>query len=737
MGLESGDLFPEKPRAREGGGTGVPVAVYSYEDAGGDLLYQAVRFSGKKFRQRRPDGKGEYAWNMKDVRRVPYRLPELIKARETNETIYLAEGEKDVDNLRKLGLAATCNVGGASKWLQSYNTFFEGACVVILPDNDTAGEKHAAEVASALHPVASNVKMLELPGLEEKGDVSDWIAAGGTREELAHLADSAEVYTPGKIEWSPPMRLAKHDLPPFPDEVLPEPLRAYVGAVARTTQTPVDMAAMLSLSLLGAIFARKFVANVKPDWSEPLNLYTVTALAPGNRKSAVVARLTAPIDSFEKSENERLQPTIDELDCRRKILEQSIESAQKLASKAKQPIEREASIANAVDLRQELAALETVSAVRILADDHTPEALTSLMAKNGERIAVLSSEGGVFDTMAGRYTKNGPTLEVYLKAHAGDAIRVDRKGRAPEFIEKPALTMGLTVQPEVIQRLGAREGFRGLGLLARFLYCMPHSTVGYRDPDPDDIPAQVKQECKDWIGSLLQKTSSLEEAREPILVSLDNDALRQLNEFSMWLEPRLGPGGELDTIADWASKLSGAVVRIAALTHLASLTDFTRAIPPVSGAGMRDSISTGRYLIKHALAAFSQMELDPKTIASDHVLNSIRRHGLNEFSAKELFEKVKGRCSSNNMEKLQPLLQCLAEHNYIRRVERERRPGPGQPPSPRWEVNPHIHSHNSHKGGKTRGNGNSADSADSADSFGATQKPVPGVTVVSPTKVIL
>ncbi len=172
------------------------IATYDYTDERGQLLFQVVRFAPKDFRQRRPDGAGGWVWNLDGVRRVPYRLQELLAAVARGETVYVVEGEKDADRLVALGLAATTNPGGAGKWRAEYAEHFQGARVVILPDNDRPGREHVEEVARSIHGVAAEVKVVSLPGLPAKGDVSDWLAAGHTAEELRSLADEARRWTP-------------------------------------------------------------------------------------------------------------------------------------------------------------------------------------------------------------------------------------------------------------------------------------------------------------------------------------------------------------------------------------------------------------------------------------------------------------------------------------------------------------------------------------------------------------
>lgn len=178
--------------SRSSGGS-VILTAYDYRDENGELLYQVCRMNPKGFFQRRPDGKGGWIKNLQGVRRVLYRLPELLSADE-RETVYICEGEKDCDALRKLGLIATTNSGGAEKWNDEYSEALRGRGVVILPDNDEAGQKHAAQVAKSLNGIAASIKVVKLPELSEHGDVSDWLAAGGTVEKLQEIAASQEPF---------------------------------------------------------------------------------------------------------------------------------------------------------------------------------------------------------------------------------------------------------------------------------------------------------------------------------------------------------------------------------------------------------------------------------------------------------------------------------------------------------------------------------------------------------------
>ncbi len=165
------------------------LAEFDYLDESGELLYQVCKKTDKKFLQRRPGTDGKWVWNLRDVRRVLYRLPELLKA-DKSETVFIAEGEKDVESLRSVGLTATTNSGGAGqsgKWLEEFNDYLKNRPVIILPDNDDVGRAHALKIANSLKGTAKSVKIVNLPDLPEKGDVSDWLEAGGTVEKLNEL----------------------------------------------------------------------------------------------------------------------------------------------------------------------------------------------------------------------------------------------------------------------------------------------------------------------------------------------------------------------------------------------------------------------------------------------------------------------------------------------------------------------------------------------------------------------
>lgn len=222
LGLEKKDLFPEN-----GNGNGQKpdsriIATYDYRSADGTPSYQVVRYEPKDFRQRRADG----TWSIKGLKRIPYNLPELLKA----EYIFVVEGEKDVESLRKIGLTATCIAGGAqAHWTADIAQYFsETQHVTIIPDNDKPGEDYAAHAAQALHGRVASIRILRLQGLPEHGDVSDWLIDRdpvAAAEELCKLSEAAE-------EWRPEEQEKKNIENPVAGRV-----REYVDSIEGTFST--------------------------------------------------------------------------------------------------------------------------------------------------------------------------------------------------------------------------------------------------------------------------------------------------------------------------------------------------------------------------------------------------------------------------------------------------------------------------------------------------------------------
>ena len=439
-------------------------------------------------------------WSKGPGRPVPYGLWRLGEAPGLGYLV-LVEGESDCWTLWFHQIPAL-GIPGAQmtpKLEASHLAGLDRLYVVREPDN--GGHSFTAGVAQRLDEFEwqGTGFVVDLPdGVKDPNDLHkrDPSRFKEVFREALTRAQPLRLDTLNGQPWEPPIPLHELSLPSFPTQVLPSWLSLFVKAEAVATQTPEDLAAMVSLAVMAAACAKKFEVEVKPGWREPVNVFTVISLPPGNRKSAVFRDAVEPLEEFEQAEARRIASEIDEARTRQKILEKALRQAEESAASA-QSEQREQLTAQATELARQLAAMRVPVPPRLLSNDITPERLATLLHEQGGRMAARSAEGDVFDLMAGRYSSNAvPNFTVYLKGHSGDTIRVDRVGRPPEYVEGPALTLGLTVQPEVIRGLADKPGFRGRGLLGRFLYAMPASLLGCRQINPPTMPEAVRETYK-------------------------------------------------------------------------------------------------------------------------------------------------------------------------------------------------------------------------------------------------
>ena len=518
----------------------------------------------------------------------------------------------------------------------------------------------------------------------------DSIEAFGGDPEAANIR-AHELATFGALGWEGPQPLPSVSVPDFPMTSLPPVLRAYVEGLATETQTPTDMAAMVVLGIVATAGAKRADVEVRDGWREPINIFSITAMGPGNRKSGVFRDAARPLVEFEVDEARRLAGEVKRSESSRRVAEKALELAIGRAAKcdAKDKTECDRAVARLTD---ELEALPIVTSPRLWGDDTTEEKLSMMLSQNFGRIGILSAEGGLFAAIAGRYRSNGaPSMEVLLKGHAGDDIAVDRVTRPTVRIHNPALTICITVQPDVLRSCAATPEFRGRGLMARFLFAAPTSIVGRRITSPPPCPDEARRAYYAVIRRIIGIEPSQAEDGGPVphTLKLDPDALAELLTFVDWLEPQLGENGGLHSIADWGAKLAGAVVRIAGLLHVVE----SPVSKPISVETITRAITIGRYLIPHAQAAFQWMGEDEGNEDARALLAWIRKNPR-PFTKRDVFNGLRSRFQS--ADRADRPLALLVELHHIREIPQDDLGRPGRPPSPKYEINPATLSHNTH-----------------------------------------
>ncbi len=501
--------------------------------------------------------------------------------------------------------------------------------------------------------------------------------------------------------WEPPAPFFEFDLPSFPTQTLTAWLRAHVEGVATATQTPADMCALLDLAAVAASVARNVRVCIREGWVEPLNLYVLAAQPPGSKKSAVTVYARQPLEQYEHELIETARDEIAEAVNEYRVLEARWEKAIKDCAKL-DGVELDARKTEAKKLKQQLDGLKVPAEPQLIADDITSEELATKLAEQGGRMAIFSAEGGIFEVMGGRYSSGSANIDVYLKAHPGDLLRINRRNRA-EYIEAPALTLGLAVQPDVIQGLASKPGFRGRGLVGRFLYALPPSSVGKRKIRPAPLRDEAKHTYARNIGNLARIQPYGTDADQARMLRFSKDADDYLAAFEERLEPQLCEGGDLYALADWGAKLAGAVARIAGLLHLAENVQRVNSgnwPGDVAAETVKQAIAIGDYLIPHARAAYAEMGADPKIEDAKFIVRWLERDGRAVVSKRDIFEGTKGRFKE--VTSLEPALQTLQDHDYLRLTEVPQKTGRGRKPSQQFAVNPFLNpashnSHNSHK----------------------------------------
>jgi hypothetical protein len=518
---------------------------------------------------------------------------------------------------------------------------------------------------------------------EEKIRAADANAEDYEGEAGAKTGPAQESVDPA---WSNPISLETPILPEIPQGIMPEWADDHIEAVAAATETPRELSAMMTLGTVSAATQNKFAVEVHPGYVEPVNVWCLPTGPSGERKTAVLMATTEPVRDWELAEFKRLKPDIAAAASKRKSLEAQIDSLRRKAAHGSKhaSVNFDNEIRRIADL--EVALPEIPNAPRVWCQDITPEALGALMADHEETMACLSDEGGIFDILGGRYSNGIPNLDLFLQAHSGAPVRVDRRSRASVMLNHPTLTMVLSPQPSVLQGLAAKPGFRGRGLLARFLYALPVTRLGYREGKSTPVPSAIASEYSRHLRSLLEKKRPVDGL---CLIKLSSEAWREWHQFFLAVEHDLREGERFEHIRDWAGKLPGAAARIAGLIHCAKHALANPENQEIDVATMKSALELAAVLTHHALAAFDIMGADLIVKNARRVWAWIKREQKPSFTFRDCFRALQ-RTFSRAVD-LEPAIAALVERSYI--AQRPKEPGATGRPSRVFDVNPAITEH--------------------------------------------
>lgn len=440
------------PRTRHG----APLRhIWTYRSPTGEALAAVARYDepggGKQVIPFRPDGSGWKPGALPEPRPL-FELDTLTQARP-DRAVLIVEGEKSAAALRSLGLLATTSQGGSKAAGKSDWSPLKGReRAYVLPDNDVPGETYAMEAAALVEALERPpaVYLVDLPGLPDKGDVVDWLQArlprwdgyspipeaerGRLRLELEKTIKAHARPAPGPATGEPEAEalptLVPLDSPSLPRldlAHLPGWAGNFARALAEATETPPELAAGMVIAACATAAARRLRVMVKPGYFEPCNIWVLVALPSDNRKSAVQEAAAEPLLTWEREKSEAMDAQIRQTTSERKTLEARAKELRNKAAKADSTDKSKLFAKDAADIEADLPEIPISPA--LWTSDAIPEQLGVLLADQEECMAWLSSEGGLFDLLAGRYSNKIPNLDLMLKAHGGDAEKVNRGSR--------------------------------------------------------------------------------------------------------------------------------------------------------------------------------------------------------------------------------------------------------------------------------------------------------------------
>jgi putative DNA primase/helicase len=565
---------------------------------------------------------------------------------------------------------------------------YQQSKIIILSDIGN-GEQAAVEAARSVNA------LLFKPSLPEDStgsDVNDVHCEQGIEEArrqieaaillAAKTSQQTTVSAHHGETWPQPVLFGEVSTPEIPASILPDWLGMYTEAVAANTQTPPAMSVMMGLATIAACVQKRFQVARTPEHIEPLALWTVTALPPASRKTAVVNAFTGPIAVWEKDQFELGKGERSRVAVVRSVLEDRVKVLQTKAAKTDNASDRNSWIEEAARLQEEMP--ELLHAPRVFTADVTPERLQDLMMEQQERMGLFADEGGIFSVMAGLYSGGKANIDIFLKGHAGSAVRVDRQGRMA-YLDEPALTFGLCIQPDIIRSL-SETSFRGNGCLARFLFCLPTSNIGTRTASSIPIPQPVKTAYQDGIRALLNIPPLLNELgkEQARTLTLDTGAMQAWNAFFTFMESNMGEGKELEPIQDWAGKLAGAALRIAGLMAVVEQGEAARII---SEAIMTKALKLCELLIGHAKAAFDLIDGGDSQNDAKHVFRWILEKGALTFKRRDAQQEL---TRFREVERLEKAFAALAKRYIVSEPEKIKSASGKGMPSIVYHVNPAI-----------------------------------------------
>lgn len=416
------------------------ASTYDYLDESGNLIFQVVRYEPKRFSQRRPDGRGGWINNLDGVTRMLYRLPEVIEA----DQVFIVEGEKDVETLRGTGLVATCNPMGAGKWRSEYNEYLRGKSVIIIPDNDEPGKAHAQSVAGNLAGIAASIKVLELTGLRQGGDITDWFENGGNKPTLIRLVLKTDEWSHERvIDVTVDAENTAMPICAFPMHVFPTRFRQFVEDAATALHVEPQLVAFVALAIMSGAIGNSTAVSPRPGYTVNLFLWGIVIAESGSGKTPVMSTLMRHIERLQAQEHLAYDQQI---------------TGYRLAQN-----------------NDEAATPERPTLTHLFVSDCTVESLSTVYENNKRGIIIHTDEIARLILGLDQYHGRGNDRQHYVELFNGGSWKIDRKSGGRMITNTGAAIIG-GIQPNRMPDVFKENSFDD-GLLPRFLLYRADNSV--------------------------------------------------------------------------------------------------------------------------------------------------------------------------------------------------------------------------------------------------------------------
>ena len=713
LGMEQSQFFAPKEKLL----SKKIVARYRYEDKEGNHAFDVVRFEPKNFRPQRPDGK----WSLEGVERVPYRLPQMLEAIQVGKGIVLVEGEKDVEAATNIGLVATTFAGGAGKWREEYSKWFQEAKVICLPDNDSAGRKGMHDIASMISKVAESVRWLELPGISEKGDFSDWLnVPDNDKKAFEILVTSAPQWDPNFLStsladlelgdrlkilnsvneiWLEPQEISPELLPvkKLEPELLPTPLRDWLADIAHRMQVPLDFPTGACIVVMSSIIGTRIsiCPKKKDSWRVVPNLWGGLIQKPSQLKSPPVKEVLLPMkkletEAFKKFEEDNFQyeKEFRVFEMKIKVCEERMKSALK-----KNKSTDFSSAQNELDKLESNPPKEPILR-RYQTQDTTIEKLQDMLSENPQGIFIFRDELNGF-LMKMKKDGHDEDEDFHIEGWAGDgSYTLDRIGRGTVRSELICESIFGTIQPtRIIPHIRqTKSDTKNSGFIQRFqIMLYPDSDDWeYIDKSPNSAAARRAFNCFKEIANMDFRTlkGCVAEDNKIPYIRFSEEAQELFIAWLHDLQEILSNPGNSPTIREHFGKYRSLMPSLALQFHLIDIADGMSS-SPVSLSAAQMAADWCEYLESHSRRIYGMAE-DITARAAGILANRIRAGKLdNNFTAREVQRKSWELLTEKEV--VNGAIQDLVEANWLREIKLPKTTK-GGPTKVEYEINPKITS---------------------------------------------